>query len=114
MVVKSHADARVERQVGRDIVLCKLYLSILYVFRMYELDLVDHVHLLQHHRAGKAVKIASCYKAAHFTHFCSSLYITGKAPASDHVTFLRMYYTLKKLLYQVNRFNVRTKKHSIF
>ena len=38
-------------------------LSILYVFGVYEQDVVDQVLLLEQDSASQAVKIATCYKA---------------------------------------------------
>ena len=68
VVVERESYSRIERKIGRDVILIDVDLAVLNILRMNELDLVDHVELTKEHRTYKSVKVTSCNKSF-FIHF---------------------------------------------
>ena len=66
VMVKRETHARIVRQVCCYIILGKLDLAVLYVFRMYEFYAVQYTELSQYHGAYQTVKITSCYQTLFF------------------------------------------------
>ena len=62
-MVKRKTYPRIEREVCRYVVLADLDLAVLNIFRMDELDLIDHVQFAKEHGANQTVEITSRYKA---------------------------------------------------
>src|SRR5215213_4227182 len=54
------------RQVGRDVAIAHLDLSILHVLRMHELDVVDQVQLVEQHCAHEPIEVAARDEAVFF------------------------------------------------
>ena len=62
MVVEHEMCSRHVGQVGGDVALGDLYLAVLHVLGVHELDVVDQVQLVQKDGASQPVEVAACDK----------------------------------------------------
>jgi hypothetical protein len=79
MMVENQVRSRDVRQVGRDVVRTDVDLPVLHVLGVNELDLLDHVEVLQQHRTHQTVEIAACDKAE-FSHESPCGWLKGFGP----------------------------------